>query len=286
MQLRSRVGSLLLSLECEEVLSEINKAILDEGLRADEEGSSFFSHDLLDILLGKSNFSLFFTWALPALSFLGIQVSLYMVFLYVPDERVMGAVQRIFYFHVGSAFCTYALLISVFISSVVYLSTKKIVWDQIANSSVFVAFFFSSILLGTGMIWGHSAWNTWWRWEPRLVSSLVLWLFLLAYLVVRGFSKGEVSERGGAAVIGIVASLMVPIVIFSVRMLDQSQQLHPQVAANQGFTDPRYLQALLVASLSLICFSLWLCKLRLVQILMDERIEDIEIDYFRAKPKI
>ena len=90
----------------------------------------------------------------------------------------------------------------------------------------------------------------------------------------RGFSSGQENEKASAAVLGVISSLMVPIVIFSVRMLGENEQLHPQVAANQGFSDVRYLQTLFVSSLSLISLSFWLFIVRLNQLLIWEYVED------------
>ena len=216
------------------------------------------------------------SWVLPLAVFVGFQLSLGMIFLYVPDEKVMGAVQRIFYFHVGSATACYLMLALLFIGSIAFLVSREGIWDALARSSASVGFLLASIVLATGMIWGHSAWNTWWRWEPRLVSSLVLWLMLLAYLVYRKFANDFVNEKSTSAVLGILSAIQVPIVIFSVKMIDQSEQLHPQVTANQGLADPRFVQALMVSILALSLFSVWLCFIRVNQILLAWRIEELE----------
>src|SRR5690606_1916510 len=118
--------------------------------------------------------------------------------------------------------------------------TKKHTWDLLAAGSAEIAFVLCSIVLATGMIWGHSAWNTWWRWEPRLVSFLVLWFILFSYVVFRSASSGMHERASYSAVIGILAALNVPIVIFSIKLLDHSEQLHPEVVADQGLGDARY----------------------------------------------
>jgi len=229
-----------------------------------EKISSF----LLDNFLSRRLF--------PAFVFLVLQLSLAMVFLYVPDEKVMGAVQRIFYYHVGSATGCYLMLGVLFVGSVAYLVSRETVWDALAEASAKVGFILATIVLATGMIWGHSAWNTWWRWEPRLVSSLVLWLMLMAYLVYRKFSPDFVNEKSTSAVLGILSSLQVPIVILSVKMLDQSEQLHPQVTGTQGLADPRFVQTLMVSMLALCSLSVWMCLIRFNQILLGWRLEDLE----------
>lgn len=238
-----------------------------------------FENKVLNSMLRNS----WLGWSLAFGSWLLVQIALYMTFIYAPAEKVMGPVQRIFYFHVGSAVACYLMMALVFVGSVCFLSTRARIWDMVAESSVVVGFLFASIVLGTGMVWGHSAWNVWWRWEPRLVSSLVLWLLLLAYLVFRMFSKEHINQRSSAAVVGIISSIQVPIVIFSIKMMGQAEQLHPQIAENQGLTDPRYTQALLVTMAALTFLSLWLFYLRLSQVISRELIDDLDFSTEASK---
>lgn len=191
--------------------------------------------------------------------------SLYMVFLVVPTERVMGAVQRIFYFHVGAAMGCYVMIAILFMCSVMYLISREIVWDQISVAAGEVATLFCTVVLLSGMIWGHSAWNTWWRWEPRLVSFLVLWLLLVSYVLMRAFLQTEERLQSFASILGIIIAIQIPIVIFSIRLLSPQEQLHPEVVANQGLKDSRYVVALLWANLSTICLAIMLFLYRVRQ---------------------
>ena len=194
-----------------------------------------------------------------------ILFSLYLVFMVVPTERVMGSVQRIFYFHVGAAMGCYALIAILFMSSVMYLVSKKMLYDQMAIAAGEVAALFCTIVLLSGMIWGHSAWNTWWRWEPRLVSFLVLWLLLISYVLMRAFLESEERLQNFASIIGILIAIQIPIVIFSIRLLSPQEQLHPEVVANQGLKDGRFVFALVSANLSVIFLGLLLFLYRVRQ---------------------
>jgi len=202
--------------------------------------------------------------------------AIYQVFLVVPNERVMGAVQRIFYFHVAAAMSCYAMIGVLLTGSIVYLATKRVFWDQVAEAGGAVAVMFCTIVLFSGMIWGHSAWNTWWRWEPRLVSFLVLWLILLGYVLLRVILRED--ERLGAfsAVLGIIAAVNVPIVIFSIRLLAPQEQLHPEVVAQQGLKDPRFVWALLTANLGIFMMSIMLLLQRLRLAVLESRLVEIE----------
>ena len=166
----------------------------------------------------------------------------------------------------------YAMIAVLFIASIMYLSKRVVQWDRLAEAAGSVAFVFCSVVLASGMIWGHSAWNTWWRWEPRLVSFLVLWLLLLSYLLLRMLLTEHPRQRNFAAVLGILAAVNVPLVIFSIKLLDQSQQLHPEVVAKRGLRDASFVYTLILANVSVILLSFWLMLSKLqTLLLMDEK---------------
>lgn len=171
-----------------------------------------------------------------------ISVSLYLVFMWVPNEREMGAVQRIFYFHVGSAFATYSAIAVSLVASLIYLGTKSRKADAVNEAAAEVALVFCSLTLLTGMIWARPIWNTWFRGEPRLVSFLVLWMILFSMNLLRRFGERE-RIASQCAVLSIVSALTVPVVVFSIRLLPQVAQLHPQVVENRGLRDPRFVTA-------------------------------------------
>lgn len=138
--------------------------------------------------------------------------AIWMVFLYVPEERVMGAVQRIFYFHVPTAMMTYAGVAVLLAGSVAYLATRNLAWDNLSRAATETALLFCTLVLVTGPIWAKPAWGRWWTWEARLTTTLVLWLLLVGCLMVR--RQAESRELGAriAAVLGIVAAVDVPII--------------------------------------------------------------------------
>lgn len=156
--------------------------------------------------------------------------ALYTAFLYAPRERVMGEVQRIFYFHVGAAWCAmYVGFALVFLSGIVYLKTRKRVFDHVGASAAEIGFALTTINLLTGMLWAADplGWNTWWPWgDPRVTSVLVLWLIYLAYLIFRSSIPEGEKKYKYAAVFGIVGFLNVPIVTVSIRIW---RTIHPVV---------------------------------------------------------
>lgn len=133
-----------------------------------------------------------------------------------PYESTMGLVQKIFYFHVPSWF---AMFLSVFIcgvSSVVFLFGRKPSADRVAVASAELAVLFGLLGLVTGPLWARKAWGVWWQWDARLTTSLVLWMILVAYLLLRRFG-GPGSERLAAGV-GLFGMANVPFVYWSVNV--------------------------------------------------------------------
>lgn len=195
---------------------------------------------------------------LAVVSLLAISGTLFLVFLVVPDERIMGPVQRIFYFHVGSAMATYVAIGLLLMGSVLFLVRRHESWDVLGEAAAAVGFVFASIVLATGMIWGHSAWNVWWRWEPRLISFLVLWMTLLGLVLLRKFAVEHPLQRNYCAIVGILSALNVPIVVYSVKLLAATEQLHPQVVANQGLKDPSYVYTLIGAIIAVSLLAVWM----------------------------
>ena len=184
---------------------------------------------------------------LLGLSFILIIVSLYLVFIYVPTERTMGVVQRIFYFHVPIAWSAFLAFFVVFIGSILYLWKRAAKWDFIANASAQVGFIFITLVLITGAIWAKPIWGAWWVWEPRLTTALVLWFIYIAYLVVRSYATEESRGARFAAVVGIVGFIDVPIVALAITLW---RTQHPGPVIFEGGLAPAMVLTLMVCILA------------------------------------
>jgi heme exporter protein C len=196
------------------------------------------------------------TESLAAMTGLAMVFSLYMIFVYVPTERVMGVVQRIFYVHVPLAWVSFLAFFIVFAASIAYLSKRDRRWDALAASSAEIGIVFCSLVLITGPIWAKKAWNTWWTWDPRLTTTLVLWFIYVAYLMLRSFSADE--DRGSriAAVFGIVGFIDVPIVYTAIHW---GRTIHPALfTAQESGLAPPMMATLMV---SVLTFTLLYCCL-------------------------
>jgi heme exporter protein C len=155
----------------------------------------------------------------------------YAIWWYAPEEATMGLVQKIFYFHLPLAWWSFAAFFGVCVASVMVLWTGKENWDVLAGVLAEVGVLFSGLALVTGSIWGRAAWNTWWTWDPRLSTTLVMWFVYAGYLVLRAADVGGVKGARVRAVLGIVAFLDVPLVFLSARLW---RSIHPAVLAAKG----------------------------------------------------
>lgn len=167
------------------------------------------------------------------LSGLTILVALVLVFLYAPMEATMGHVQRIFYFHVSSAWVGFFAFFVTLVASIAYLRTSQRSWDRLAFSSVEIGMTFTIMAVITGSIWAKPTWNAWWPWheEPRLVLISILLLVYLAYIMLRAFLDREDKRARFSAVYGILAFISVPFTALSIRLW---QRLHPVVVDQEG----------------------------------------------------
>ena len=158
-------------------------------------------------------------------------VGQYFIWFYAPEEVTMGLVQKIFYFHLPLAWWAFAAFFGVCAASVMVLWTGKEKWDVLAGVLAEVGVLFSGLALVTGSIWGRAAWNTWWTWDPRLSTTLVMWFVYAGYLVLRAADAGGSKGARMRAVLGIVAFVDVPLVFLSARLW---RSIHPAVLASKG----------------------------------------------------
>lgn len=159
-------------------------------------------------------------------SAMAILTALGMVFLYAPREATMGDVQRIFYFHVSSAWVGFFAFFVTFLAGILYLIRGERRWDILALSSVEVGLTFITMAVVTGSLWARPVWGTYWTWEPRLTISAVQLLIYIAYGMLRRAVEGLERQARFAAVYGIVAFVTVPLSWFAIRWW---RTIHPEI---------------------------------------------------------
>ena len=132
---------------------------------------------------------------------------------------------------------------------VAFVRAHSSTWDDIASASVDVAVAFGAVALVTGSIWAKAAWDVWWNWEPRLTITLLLWLMLVGYVLVRRFA-GPSADRiaAGMAIFGGVSSYFVYTMV--------GQDSHPASGANGvvATLGPGMLGAFALSAVSILCW--------------------------------
>ena len=163
---------------------------------------------------------------LTAVSAIMIFIGIYLIFAYAPMEQSMLEIQKVFYFHVSSAFTAFAAFGVNFVLCIMFLIKRKALHDILAVASAEIGLLFCTAVLLSGPIWARVSWNTWWTWEPRLTTTLVMWLMYVGYFILRAILSGE-TRRTFSAVLGIFAGLNVPIVYHSVNIWQAASNMHP-----------------------------------------------------------
>jgi len=175
-----------------------------------------------------------------AVTALAMGTGLGLIFLRAPEEAVMGAAQKIFYFHVPSAFVAFLSVFVLLASSIAYLWTRDRRWDNVSIAATEIGMLFAAVVLVTGPIWARPAWGIWWTWEAKLTTMLILWMLLAAGLMVRGYAENRDQGARLGAVLGIVAAVDVPIIY---KATDWWRGQHP-IVFGPGKKEPLHPQML------------------------------------------
>ena len=163
---------------------------------------------------------------LDIVSVLSLGIAAYLALVYAPTELVMGQVQRVFYFHIGTAWTGLLGFIFAAVLGVLYLRTKDPKWDvmEVAAVEISVVFFFLTIVLGS--IWARPAWNTWWTWDPRLTTAAITELIYVAYFMLRSGVEDPDRRARFGAVYTLLGGVSAPITFMAIRLF---RSIHPVV---------------------------------------------------------
>jgi heme exporter protein C len=200
-----------------------------------------------------------------------LSYGLYGALIQAPTEQTMGDVQRIFYYHVPSAWTAFCLFFVNLAASIVYLIRRNPKADALALASAEVGVVFCTVVLVTGPIWARPVWGIWWTWDLRLTLTLVLWLIYVSYLMLRRFSSGGQTPMM-AAVLAVLGALDVPLVYFSIWFF---RTQHPQpVIGGGGSIDPRMLHVFFINLIAFSCFGALVCWSRYRLEVMRRQVEE------------
>jgi len=222
-----------------------------------------------------------FLTILDVISVILLLVATGMVFFYAPMEAVMGQVQRVFYFHVATAWVGMLAFGVAAVAGIAYLRTADRKWDIAGLGAVEVGMVFTLICIITGSIWARPIWNTWWTWDPRLTTATIMELIYAAYLMLRAGIDDPSRRARFGAVYAIVGFISVPLTFFSARLF---RTIHPvvigtnQPGATGGFDmTPAMLQTFLFGlfTFSVIFIDLLWHRIRLGK--LSDKVEQLKL---------
>ncbi|MCE1254401.1 MAG: cytochrome c biogenesis protein CcsA, partial [Anaerolineae bacterium] len=160
------------------------------------------------------------------LTAIGLVSSFSLVFFYAPVEQTMGLVQKVFYFHIATLWVGMLGFCLATVASIAYLRTRKLSWDSASVAGTEIGLVFVLIGIITGSIWARPIWNTWWTWDPRLTTTLIMELIYVAYFVFRA-NLPEIKQRARlSAIYEIAGFITVPLTFLSIRIF---RSIHPVV---------------------------------------------------------
>lgn len=180
-----------------------------------------------------------------ALTLAGMFIAIWMAFFYAPTDAIEGEPQRIFYIHVPVAWVGMLSFVVMAVAGILYLRSKNERWDWLARAAAEIGTLFITLTLITGSIWGRTTWGTWWTWDARLTTTLILWFVYVGYLMLRSYmGRTQASARAGA-VMSIICVIDVPIIYESVNWW---RTLHPTAEiGTPGALPPPVVLTLLVS---------------------------------------
>jgi len=200
-----------------------------------------------------------------------MMVSIWAIFLYAPTDAIEGDPQRIFYFHLPSAIIGMLAFGIVAVAGIVYLWKKDERWDWVARAAAELGAVFLTFALITGSIWGRATWGTWWTWDARLTTTLILWFIYVGYLMLRSYMGRTPASARSGAVLAIIGFIDVPIIYESVNWW---RTLHPQAVLPIGSAPQLPPEMLLTLVISFVTFTL-LFSFLMVQLYQLEKMQTL-----------
>ncbi len=235
---------------------------------------------MIDYLANPSRFFRITNFLLPWL--MGLSITLTIIGIYFalfnsPEDVIQGSAVRIMYVHVPSAWLSISSYLLLSICSFFFIVWRHPLADILSRSIAPVGALFSLLTLLTGSIWGRPMWGTWWVWDARLTSMLVLFIFFLGYIALsNAFEKNERGSRP-AALLAIVGSINLPIVKFSVDWWNTLHQPASIIRTGGISIDQSMLVPLIIMTLAFNVFFILVVILRAHSILIERKVYHLKV---------
>lgn len=204
---------------------------------------------------------------LGSLAVVAAAVAAVLALVVAPPDAIQGQAQRLMYLHVPAAWTAFLSFGVVCLASLAVLLRRGGRWDALAQAAAELGVGMTALTLLEGSIWGHAAWGVWWTWDPRLVTTAVLFLLYVGYLALRALPGDADRVARRAAVAGALFVVQVPVVHFSVlwwRTLHQPPTLlRPELHAPIA---PLMLTALLAGLVAFTLAGAWYVRRRVARL--------------------
>lgn len=183
--------------------------------------------------------------------------------------------QKIFYFHMPSAWACYLAFGVTLVASALFLRTRDHRYDRVAYSSAELGIVFATIAITTGPVWAKQEWGVYWRWDDlKLVTTFVLWLVYIGYLSLRAAISEPSTKARVSAVYGILSFVTVPMSFLSSRVAPLLQSSHPEViASSSGSLSPA---AGMTIGIAVIAFTAMFITMLIKRVEIAEAEEELE----------
>lgn len=216
-----------------------------------------------------------------SLAYILMPVSIALSFLWAPPAAVLGETSRIIYFHVPSAWVAVLAFAVAGIFSVINLLRpgKFFIIDEKAKNSAVIGILFTLMALITGSIWAKLAWGSFWNWDPRQTSIVILLLIYIAYLSLWSALEDNPSRGKITSAYLIISFFLVPLFVFAIPRMYPS--LHPDPIINsqrQVNLDPDIRLALFFSAVSFTILYFYLFSLANRISILKFRIEEKKYD--------
>lgn len=197
---------------------------------------------------------------IPAALFGLLVADFYLIFVVAPEEATQGLVQKIFYFHVSSAFAMYAGFVLSGLFALLYLIRRKTNHFCHCIAGATIGFLFCSMVLASGPIWAYPIWGTWWTWDPRLTTTLVLWLIFFSAILIHRIFEDDPRGRVFTSIVVLFGVLDIPLVFFAVKLW---RGIHPSVLGEEKNMPTEMKIALIATNLTVLALFAFLYRIRL-----------------------
>ncbi len=201
-------------------------------------------------------------WA-AGLCVLTFALGLYFALFASPSDYQQSEAVRIMYVHVPAAWMAMICYTALALASASALIWRHIVANIVAKATAPIGTAFTLLALGTGSLWGKPIWGTWWVWDARLTSVLILFFLYLGYMVIHDAFDDVSRGARAASILAVVGAINIPIIKFSVNWWNTLHQPASVVKLDGPAVHSSMMTPLLLMAVAYIAFYVWMLTLRI-----------------------